>query len=154
MTPRTFTCQNVLCRKFAKAVGLDTVSDCGHEVCLGRTLLLTPPPLPARPFWKNERVGDASGETAARLQRQELGRELIEVRRQQEERQNRRVRDVGLVHIAFDERCTISDASIPATVRLLRPVEPERATLVFTIEPGPRTTIGTAPASCASRRSA
>lgn len=55
MTPGTFTCKNVLCRDFAKSVSLDSTFDCFHEVCLGRKLLLTPPPLPPRPFWKNER---------------------------------------------------------------------------------------------------
>ena len=41
-----------------------------------------------------------------------LGREPLEVVRQQEERQDRRLRDVGLEHVALDERRLVGDAGL------------------------------------------
>jgi hypothetical protein len=55
MTFRSFTCENELCGRFREGVMLDNAFSCRHKGCLGQTLLLTPPALPARPFWKSER---------------------------------------------------------------------------------------------------
>lgn len=55
MTFRSFTCENELCGRFREGVTLDNAFSCRHKTCPGHTLLLTPPALPARPFWKSER---------------------------------------------------------------------------------------------------
>jgi len=55
MATRSFVCEDEFCGRFREDVILDTGFGCPHKRCLGHKLLLTPPPLPARPFWKTER---------------------------------------------------------------------------------------------------
>lgn len=55
MATRSFVCEDEFCGRFREDVSLDTGFGCAHKRCLGHKLLLTPPPLPARPFWKTER---------------------------------------------------------------------------------------------------
>jgi hypothetical protein len=55
MATRSFICENEFCGRFRERVTLDDTFCCLHKRCLGHKLLLTPPPLPTRPFWKTER---------------------------------------------------------------------------------------------------
>lgn len=55
MNGRTFICHYENCHRLAHTVPLAVADTCRHETCAGRKLLLAPPLLPARPFWKNER---------------------------------------------------------------------------------------------------
>lgn len=55
MATRSFICEDEFCGRFREDVTLDTGFGCLHKRCLGHKLLLTPPPLLTRPFWKTER---------------------------------------------------------------------------------------------------
>ena len=54
MAIRSFICEDEFCGRFREGVTLDNTFCCHHKRCLGHKLLLTPPALPTRPFWRTE----------------------------------------------------------------------------------------------------